>query len=241
MIEPHLTSVRNGLKRARRVFQSAIGRDVFARATLNCPKLYLGNQGASWCISPNGLSKNSIIYSFGVGHDISFDLALIAQFGTRVHAFDPTPRSIAWVKAQRIPAEFVFHEYGLGMRDGTATFHPPSNPNFVSYSMVAHESALNCGVEAPIYRLAAIMKMLGHERVDLLKMDIEGAEYPVISDILESKVDVRQIVVEFHHRWLEIGLNETRAAIRELNRAGYRIFDISPSGTEYSFLARPSY
>jgi hypothetical protein len=115
-------------------------------------------------------------------------------------------------------------------------FHPPNNPKFVSYSVVAHGSALTAAVEAPVYRLRTIMNMLGHERIDLLKMDVEGAEYQVISDLIDSRVDVRQIVVEFHHRWQEVGIGNTKKTIRELNRAGFRIFNISPGGAEYSFL-----
>lgn len=65
---------------------------------LGCPKINLGNEGASWCVCPTGLSENSIAYSFGVGREISFDIALIQQFGMRVHAFDPTPRSVAWIR-----------------------------------------------------------------------------------------------------------------------------------------------
>ena len=34
------------------------------------------------------------------------------------------------------------------------------------------------------------MGELGHDRIDLLKMDIEGAEYEVIRDVVESGVDV---------------------------------------------------
>jgi hypothetical protein len=91
-------------------------------------------------------------------------------------------------------------------------------------------------IEAPVYRLSTIMKTLGHSRVDLLKMDIEGAEYGVLADLLVSKIRPQQILVEFHHRWPEVGSDKTCVAIRNLNQAGYRIFNTSPSGEEYSFI-----
>jgi len=47
---------------------------------------------------------------------------------------------------------------------------------------------------------------------------------------------VQQLLVEFHHRWAQIGVEKTRQAIRDLNAAGYRIFDVSPSGEEYGFV-----
>jgi hypothetical protein len=88
-----------------------------------------------------------------------------------------------------------------------------------------------------VRRISSVQQILGHARIDLLKMDIEGAEYEVIDDLLAGPVPVRQLLVEFHHRWPEVGIAKTRTAIRKLNAAGYRIFSVSPSGEEYGFLA----
>ena len=91
-------------------------------------------------------------------------------------------------------------------------------------------------IQAPVHRLMTIMEMLGHDHIDVLKMDIEGAEYGVIADLLSCNIRVDQLLVEFHHRWPELGLQKTKRAIRELNRAGYQIFNVSLNGEEYSFL-----
>jgi FkbM family methyltransferase len=202
---------------------------------MRCSTATLGNENASWCICPTEFSDQSVVYSFGVGSDISFDLEMIARFGVHVHAFDPTPRSIAWVRHQVTPDEFVFHDYGVSDQDGKALFHPPENAQFVSYSVFSRGSS-EAVVEAPVYRLATIMRKLGHRWIDLLKMDIEGAEYSVISDFLGSEIPVRQLLVEFHHCWEDVGLQRTRDAIKSLNHAGYRIFHVSSNGGEYSFL-----
>jgi FkbM family methyltransferase len=221
-----------GIKRALGVLT---GKDIWQRAQVRCDVLSLGNDGARWSIHPSGLSKDSVIYSCGVGEDISFDLELIRRFGVTVHAFDPTPRTVQWLHGQAVPERFIFHEYGIMDRDGCTRFFPPKDPSHVSHSMVRQKTAAT-GIEVPVHRLSTIMKMLGHGSIDLLKMDVEGAEYPVLRDLLSSGVCVRQLLVEFHHRWPEIGLGQTREAIRELNRAGYRIFEVSPKGEEYSFL-----
>jgi hypothetical protein len=80
------------------------------------------------------------------------------------------------------------------------------------------------------------MGELGHDKIDLLKMDIEGAEYSVLADLLASHIRVDQLLVEFHHRFPEVGVNKTKGAIKALNAAGYRIFSVSPSGEEFGFL-----
>ena len=40
------------------------------------------------------LDSNSIVYSIGIGEDISFDATLSAKYNCKVYMFDPTPRSI---------------------------------------------------------------------------------------------------------------------------------------------------
>lgn len=232
-----MTMSRRIFRRARRVARVMVGTDLYTRPQLRCPKLRLGNEGTSWCICPTGLSENSTVYSFGVGEDISFDLALIERFCLRVHAFDPTPRSGAWLAAQKRPEKFIFHAYGVGPQDGNIVFYPPENPNFVSYTMIKRGASSGEAVEAPVHRLSTIQGLLGHESIDLLKIDIEGSEYEVIADLIATRVKVGQLLVEFHHRWREIGVEKTKRAIETLNQAGFRVFDVSSDGSEYSFLA----
>jgi len=219
------------LKRAVRALR---GQDLWQGAQIECEKIWSGNEGASWCVCPQELSASSVVYSVGVGEDISFDLALIERFGMRVHAFDPTPRSIEWLQSQTVPPEFVFHAYGVAGFDGNCAFLPPENPAHVSHTILKRES-FRPAIDLPVHRLGTIMNMLGHEQIDLLKMDIEGAEYGVLADMLACGVPVKQLLVEFHHRWPQLGIEKTKQAILALNAAGYRIFSVSPSGEEYSF------
>ena len=180
------------------------------------------------------LSESSVAYSFGVGEDISFDLELIRRFRLHVHAFDPTPRSIAWVHSQTLPREFVFHTYGVAGADGMRKFAPPVNPAYVSHTMLQRDTPWPA-IEVPVRRLSVILNSLGHEKIHLLKMDIEGAEYEVLPSLLDSRILVDQLLIEFHHRWPEVGVEKTSRALRELKLSGYRIFYVSPSGEEYSF------
>jgi FkbM family methyltransferase len=220
---------------AKRGVRALRGQDLWQSAQIKCERLRLGNEGACWCVAPRGLSAASVVYSMGVGEDISFDLALIERFTLQVHAFDPTPRSIEWLQEQIVPPEFVFHPYGVAGFDGSCAFLPPENPAHVSHTIVKRDPS-RLAIEVPVHRLETIMKMLGHQQIDLLKMDIEGAEYGVLADLVAQRIPVKQLLVEFHHRWPEVGIEKTRQAIRSLNEAGYRIFNVSPSGEEYSFL-----
>ena len=102
--------------------------------------------------------------------------------------------------------------------------------------MIAEEETKHDVIEVPAYCLSTIVEKLSHERIDLLKMDIEGAEYEVLDGLLASPVMPTQLLVEFHHRFVEDGLNKTYAIIEGLREAGYKIIAISEVGREISFL-----
>lgn len=198
----------------------------------------LGSEGAAWSICPSGLGRDSVIYSVGIGTDISFDLALIERYGVTVHAFDPTPGSIAWLRAQRLPVRFRWRQVGLAAYDGEASFFPPDNPSFISHTMLPRAGAGDKAIRMDVRRISTLMGDLGHERLDVLKMDIEGAEYDVVDDILASGVAVEQLLIEFHHRFAGVGIERTRHAVTKLNAAGYRIFFAADTGEEYGFIRR---
>lgn len=186
---------------------------------------------------PTHLSATSIVYSFGIGVDASFDREMIANYNAQVFAFDPTPRSIAWVADQKWPPSFRFFPWGLAAWDGTRDFYPPENPDHVSHTILERERQVGHPIQVEMYQLNTIAKRLGHRKIDVLKMDIEGAEYEVIENIVgRERVNVGQILVEFHHFYPEIHRRQTRKAVDLLNTAGYRVFHVSRSGHEYSFV-----
>ena len=82
------------------------------------------------------------------------------------------------------------------------------------------------------------MRELAHEAIDILKMDIEGAEYRVIDDMLRAGIHPTQILVEFHHRHPGAGASMTKAAVAALRSHSYEVFWSSESGEEYCFIRR---
>ncbi len=234
-----MDSIKACLRPWRRRLRILLGRDLRVRPSLDCPRERHGSEHGGWWICPDGIGPESVVYSFGIGKDISFDLSLMERYGLRLEAFDPTPESLAWLEAQALPAGFSVHALGLAAKDDSMEFFPPEQDDHVSHTLLPGTYDANDSREAisvPVRRLAGIMEAAGHERIDILKMDIEGAEYAVLDDILASGLEIRQILVEFHHRFPGVGIAPTRRAVENLEAAGYRLFHVSASGEELSFL-----
>jgi FkbM family methyltransferase len=224
------------IARGKRLIKCILRKDVWSVPEVNVPSLRLGSTYGGWTICTNvGLGPDSVIYSVGVGEDISFDLDMIETFRCQVFAFDPTPRSINWLKTQHLPSKFQFFPWGLAAIDGHASFAAPEDLRHVSFSSAARTGH---SVQCEVYRLSTLMRKLRHEKIDLLKMDIEGSEYDVIKEILNYNLRPRQLLTEFHHGLHGITLDKTATALQSLNNIGYRIFSISPGGREYSFVLR---
>jgi FkbM family methyltransferase len=231
-------------RRGRCIARALVGRDVYRRPQLRARKELHGGRPidgfGAWTICPELITSKSIVYSVGIGDDISFEISLIRSFGLPVvFAFDPTPTSISWLSRQRVPDAFRFLPYAISDYDGTARFFPHDDPDFVAHSLIARKTPGAQPVEVQVRTVPTLMAELGHRYIDLLKMDIEGAEYAVIENLLSQKVEVHQLLVEFHHldRYTP-GMSpaRTKDAIQKLNRAGFKAFHITPSGQEYSFI-----
>lgn len=224
----------------RRKIRVALGKEIGSKIDCVCKKERFGSNYGGWDVVTKNIDADSIVYSFGVGEDASFDMALIEKFNLVVHAFDPTPKSIEWVKKQGFAGNFIMHEYGIAEFDGNVSFNPPDNPDHVSHTLLDRPSTQARAITVPVKRLGTIMRELGHARIDILKMDVEGAEYNVIDDIQRSGILPWQILVEFHHRFPSVGVKKSKIAISKIKKMGYHLFSVSANNEEFCFVRKSS-
>lgn len=156
---------------------------------------------------PKDLSiQNFIIYSFGIGEDLSFSEAMIDRGGT-VYAFDPTPKSIKYVKEHKLFENTNFHflPYGLSDKNGKEKFNLPIRSEWVSGSVISHQYVNDKNViEVEMRTIRTIMKELNHSHIDILKLDIEGSEFKVMNNIWDPSLDtinLDYICLETHERF----------------------------------------
>jgi len=138
------------------------------------------------------LGKEYIVYAAGVqGNDI-FE-QYMSGIGADVHGFD----CLANATAKHMSAPYHFHPWCIGR---PASFE---NSAYVSYGTKSTNTngtnSTNGGYL--FFTLADIQRKLGHKHLHMLKMDIEGFEWSILTEeILSPKSNILpdQILLELH-------------------------------------------
>jgi FkbM family methyltransferase len=180
----------------------------------------LGNPYGGYRVPSSLLDERSVCYLVGTGEDISFDLALIERFGCEVHAFDPVPRAAAYV--ERAGADEPRHHFmpvGLWSEDTTLSFHAPVQEGYVSHSATNLQDT-EAAFQAPVRSVASVMRELGHDHLDLLKISAEGSEFEILDHILTTGIDVRVLCVEFAQ---PVSLERVLGCGRRLQAVGFEL------------------
>jgi hypothetical protein len=151
-----------------------------------CPgvveKLGKMGDGGKWVCGVDTLLQRSgcVVYSFGSNGDASFEKAILEHTACSVWTFDPTLNEVATAKVTAVPG-LNFTAVGLSDKDGSLELR---------------------GQVRPVRTLRTLMQERGHTWIDVLKMDIEGAEWPVLNAFIEAgtPLPATQAQIEFHLR-----------------------------------------
>jgi hypothetical protein len=134
--------------------------------------------------------EKCVVYSMGGNNQWEFELDILAKTPCQVHTFDCTGNIARFQKPQH--PRLTFHHICLGSE------HVPYNEG----------QQCKGGICGDILTLYQIQTMLGHKRIDLFKMDIEGYEWPIFESWPElgdtnqaaDMVLPMQILVELHYQ-----------------------------------------
>lgn len=209
--------------------------------------IHIGSHYHGYTIPDHFLNEHSVCYCIGAGEDISFDTELKVMYGADIYIFDPAPEGLNHYKklgdflsrneqlsigiknpfTYRITAEkynrLHYIEKGVWDSKTTIKLYDPEIKNYASHSVMFGKEKGNF-IEAPVDTIANFMKEFGHSTVDLVKMEIEGAEYTVINSIVRDKPDVKLILVEFDevfHAKDSAYLFRIKKSTESLLKAGY--------------------
>jgi FkbM family methyltransferase len=183
---------------------------------------------SQWTIVTRGLHPGAVIYSGGVGEDITFEQELIRRFGVKIHIFDPSPVAARTIALANVDG-LLFRPVGLAA-SSTGKFSIGGGTESSTWLKAGGSETLPCT------GLAREMEMNGHDSIDLLKIDIEGFEYEVLEGCLAERLPIKQICVEFHDFFPEIPKARTKSMIRALESHGFEL--IHRHRHDHTFLRR---
>lgn len=143
---------------------------------------------------------------------------MIERYGVTIHGFDPTPTAAEYVAERRsvpplLTEQFKFAALGVWDSDCIMRFYEPKTRGWVGSYSALNLQGTERYIEVPCRTLSTLMRQHGHDHIDLLKMDIEGAEYRVIGSVLDNAIPVHWLCVEFDQ---PVPLATTRKMIRRL-------------------------
>lgn len=183
-------------------------------------------EGWFFCDAPS-LAGGTVV-TVGVGRNVVWDAAMVGAYGTTHYGFDPTPRSVSFYVAnpERLPPGFSFHPLGLGVRDGLVEMELPSGniDSYVPASLLAPAGRRR--VRVPVFSLSTLLRMVDVEWVDLLKVDVEGAEGDVVQSWVDSGYSppADQVLMETHARFNGNDRTFVPRLIENMQTLGFRLF-----------------
>jgi FkbM family methyltransferase len=154
---------------------------------------------------PNSFIPESIL---DIGANIGITSILFAtKFpNSTIHAFEPLKENFNILKnnINNYP-NITAHPYGLGNKDEHVKMYRSNNPhNFAAWSMydqldnVDPDPSNSTIIE--IKDAHTVLSELGRNKFDLIKIDTEGAEYPIIKSIGDDTlINTKFITGELHN------------------------------------------
>jgi FkbM family methyltransferase len=193
----------------------------------------LGTRYGGWWIFAPAVGPDPLLIDCGLGVDISFPSAFLGRFGGRVIGIDPNPAALEYSRARCPPGMEVRAGAFWTQAGRELTFHLPRPPgelpkgaDGVSGSLVpSHKYAGGATLTVRTTSLAELLSQAGRAECDVLKLDIEGAEYEVLDAQCASGEirRARQLLVEFHHHCTERTLEDTRRRIAQVEASGFSL------------------
>lgn len=211
---------------------STLYRKVHKRASIWRRKRALQMKGISF-FAPNYIfferfDASSIVVDVGCGFEAELAIHLIEKFGVRAFGVDPTRKHGPQLErlAETSGNRFTHINKAVAPMAGTLVFHQSeqneSGSLFDDHANIQRDQTQSYEVET--VTLQGLHELVERADIDLLKLDLEGAEYGLLKDIGPADLTgIKQLFIEFHHHCISRFTEaDTHAIIDRIESAGMK-------------------
>ena len=228
--------------------------------------LRLGTGYGGWTFADYPELHKSTIISCGLGEHASFDVEFASKYKSKVILVDPTPRSLQHFSeiinrvGLRATSKYLNNgeelatSYNLSEISGESfeiipkalwsenkklKFYLPPNTEHVSHSILNFQNNYRVDtdhIEVDSITIDQIFATHGLKKIELIKLDIEGAEIEVIEQMLSKKIYPRQILIEYDELLApsKRSKNRIEKCHKKLLETGYKLINFDkPSNFLY--------
>ena len=217
-----------------------------------------GSEYGNWKFIHTNTLYNSIIISAGVGEDISFDVEYINFYNSTVIFVDPTPRALEYLKTVKeclgMPKSqeykkggfqntssynltnikdnnFIIYKKALWSEsDKELNFYFPENERNVSSTLInSNFEKKRKYIKVETISLEQILKENLINKLELIKVDIEGAEIEVITSMINKKIFPNQLLLEIDYlrRNTISSIFKSIIFVKKILNSGYKLIKIN--------------
>lgn len=181
---------------------------------------------------PKLLHEGSIVFDFGANYG-KFSHGMIARHGCRVFAAEPVSELRAGIKSSPALTTLPFAVGGTKERAKVNIF----GSRCASLLRRTDDEALDGEQETEVLDLRGIFELSGVDRVDLMKVDIEGSEIGMFDSASDEDLcRCTQITAEFHDFVYPEQRPQVEAIKKRLNSLGFWVLNFSLDNTDVLFL-----
>lgn len=122
------------------------------------------------------LNQNSVVYDVG-GYMGEWAEPIIDRFDCYLEIFEPVKQFLDILETKfKARPKINIYPYGLAGKTGTAKI----NVDLEASSLFKHDA------EAETIRLERVSKQIRHDKIDLIKINIEGGEFDLLEDLIKT-------------------------------------------------------
>jgi FkbM family methyltransferase len=149
----------------------------------------------------SSLNSKPIIFDCGANIGMSVLYFKLKYPDSVIYAFEPNPESVALLEkniAQNRLAGVTIFNCGLLDRNGASLLHLGDERGSVHAGVFAR-AEVNRSVSISFKRLSEYIMAL--ENIDLIKIDVEGAEHAIVKDLINTNTLRKSLryIIEYHH------------------------------------------